>query len=447
MPNQLTSKFVKAHHVNASVTTTNAIRWLHKLMYEFWGFCVNGTDSLLIPGGLAPSASVIFPALWQSGSSVLLASGSDGTTTLGNSIFTANSVDWTSGSVVGKWLVTWKSGSISTDDSIYPITQIINSSSIKVDTNIGGTAYGDTLQPAFTARTSINFRVVDFAASIALSGFTANDDGLVLQLNAASLVNSGQLPTQCRTRIRTTVGSLLPHVGLTLSPSGTWTPASSSGDFTDGTYEINAPAAWGVGAAGTGYITLMGAQDYLLCHFKGFNAWNTNASGFHLEVPKRAYPQDVDPNPVIAMNFANEGLSITSATQNYGGGFDSFHPPTGQSYSLRSMIRSLTGDHFYSNIWPSNIPNNLSNGRYNEMYYNVYLNKIMIHEIAFSNSSEATYSALRLKLRRAKWVPKVLSSPNLVRIGDSGQWITMQSGILWPWDNTTLPYSLTRAGF
>jgi hypothetical protein len=446
MSNELTSKFVKAHHVNSSVSMTNAIRWTHKLIYEFWGFCINGSDSLLQPGGFAPSASIIFPALWQSGTAVLVASGSDGITTLGNDIFTATSVNWTSGSVVGKWLVTWKSGSTSTDDSIYPITKVVNSSSIQVDVNAGGTPYSATLQPSFTARTSINFRVVDFNASIGLSGFTANDDGLVLQLNAANLVNSGQLPTQCRTRIRTTVGTFLPHVGLTLSPSGTWTPASSSGNFTDGTAEINGPSSWGAGASGTGYVTLIGAQDYLLCHIKGNSAWNTNASGFHLEVPKRVYDSEYDPNPVLAMNFSDESLTITSATQNYAGGFTSYHNPSATTYKMRSMIRSTHGDYFSSTYYSSNVPNNFSNGRYNEAVYNVFLNKVLIHEIALSSTAETTYSALRLKLRRAKWMPKVLSSPNLVRVGNNGEWISMNNGILWPWDNSILPYNLTRAG-
>ena len=446
MSNQLTSKFIKAHHINTSVNMTNAIRWTHKLIYEFWGFCVNGTDNLIVPGGFAPSASILFPPLWESGSAVLLASGSDGSTTIGNSIFTAPSVNWTSGSLVGKWLVTWKSGSTSTDDSIYPITQIINSSSIRVDTNIGGTPYPNTLQPSFTTRSGINFRVVDFSASISLSGFTANDDGLVLQLNAANLVNSGQLPTQCRTRIRTTVGTFLPHVGLTLSPSGTWTPASSSGNFTDGTAEINGPATWGAGASGTGYVTLIGAQDYLLCHMKGLNAWNTNASGFHLEVPKRLYPQQYDPNPVLALNFANQAFSTTSTTQNYSGGFTSFHNPTGQTYNLRTIIKSITGDHFLQYNFPSNIANNFSNGRWNEAQYNVYLHKLLIHELALCSINSATFSTIRLKIRRAKWIPNILASQNLTRIGNNGEWIVMNNGILWPWDNSILPYNLTRAG-
>src|SRR6188474_1477589 len=121
--NELTTKFVKAHITTTTVSNTNAMRWLHKLMYEFWGFCINGDDNLLQPRGFAPLSGVLFPANWQSGTAVLLASGSDGSTQDGMPFFEAPSIDWTSGSKVGKHLVTWKSGSTCTDDSIYLITQ------------------------------------------------------------------------------------------------------------------------------------------------------------------------------------------------------------------------------------------------------------------------------------------------------------------------------------
>ena len=224
---ELTSKFVRGHFVNASTTNANSLRWLHKLVYEFWGFCINGTNDLRVPGGFAPVSGVLFPTGWENGTSVLLASGSDGVTQDGNPFFVAPSVNWTSSSLLNKWLVVWKSGSSCRDDSVYPITQIINSSTIRLDMNNGGTAYTGSLKPAFTARSNVNYRVVDFAAATALAGYTADADGLVLNLSGAYLVNSGQVAPQCRTRIRTSVGSNVPNVGLTLSASGSWTPASS----------------------------------------------------------------------------------------------------------------------------------------------------------------------------------------------------------------------------
>lgn len=443
--NELTPKFVKTHHISTSVNAVVALRWLHKLMYEFWGFCVNGTNSLTVPGGFAPLSGVIMPTGFESGSNVLLASGSDGQTVVGQPFFQASSINWTSGSgaYVGKHLVTWKSSSLSTDDSIYLITQIVNSSTIRVNVNNGGTAYTGSLKPAFDTRASINFRVVDFFSASFLSGYSLNDDGMVMHLSAAYLINSGQVTPQFRTRIKTT-GNNKPTIALTLSPSGTWTPASSSGFFVDPTQEVSASSATGWGAlTGSGYVTLIGAQDFLMCHWRG--DWNTAASGFHVEVPQRLYPQGNDPSPLLAMVFGQQGLTTTSTTANYGGGITMHHPPDGTTRSWRTMIRSPTGDQFHSNVFTSNVPNNLSNGRYNEMFFNVYTNKVMMFEMVLGLPSVTNqYSSLRAKVRRARWTAK--SVPRLQRIGDSGEWFHAHNGILWPWDNSVLPYDVFFGG-
>ena len=453
--NELTTKFVKAHIVNQSLSTQNALRWLHKLIYEFWGFCINGDNNLLVPRGFAPVSGVLFPVGWQSGSAVLIASGSDGQTQDGMPFFTAPSVNWTSGTMVSRWLVTWKSGSTSTDDGIYPIIQVINSSTIRLDCNTGGTPYSGNLHPSMTARSGINFRVVDFAAATNLAGFTADADGLVLCLSGAYLVNSGQVTPQCRTRIRTSVGSNVPQTGLTLSSSGSWTPASSSGFFTDNSAEINAntnAAGWFNGSAGTGCITLMGAQDFLMVHIKGTNWTNGSAgtaSGFHLEVPQRLYPQNNDPNPIVAMNYGVFGLTITSTTDNYGGGFQAFHPPDGTTRKWRGMLRPMSGDYWASMqyVAGTNTPSAVSNGRYNELYFNLFKNKFMMNDFMLGNDfgiGTGGYAAARMKLRRVRWTANII--PTFQRLGDHGEWIHVQNGILWPWDGSILPYNLFQSG-
>lgn len=442
--NELTAKFVKAHVVNTSISNASAMRWLHKLMYEFWGFCINGDNDLLKPRGFAPMSGVLFPELWQSGTAVLLASGSDGQTIDGMPFFTANSINWTSSSLLGKWLVTWKSGSTSTDDSIYPITQIVNSSTIRVDVNCGATPYTASMRPSFTTRNFINFRVVDFNASVNLSGFTTDNDGLVLCLSGAYLVNSGQINSQCRTRIRTTLNA---GVGIELSSSGTWTPASSSGYFIDGTSEINSPSSWfNYISTGQGVITLMGAQDFLLCHLKGINTWNSIASGFHIEIPQRIYPQQYDPNPIIAMNFGLQTPIINVVGQNYGGGFTAYHPINNTTKTWKTMIRSLSGDSFNSTFYSTNKPTDVTNGRLNEAYFNIYKNKFMINDFALGNdfSDGSGFIPMRLKIRRARWVANII--PSFQRLGDHGEWIHIGNGILWPWDGCVLPYNLFKAG-
>lgn len=446
--NELTTKFVKAHITTAAVTNVTAMRWHHKLMYEFWGFCINGDDSLLQPRGFAPLSGVLFPAGWQSGSTVLLASGSDGTTQDGMPFFTAPSINWQSGSYVGKHLVTWKSGSISTDDSIYLITQVVTSSQIRIDVNNGATPYTGSLHPSMTARNNINFRVIDFAAATSLPGFTADADGLVLCLSAAYLVNSGQVVPQARTRIRTSVGTNVPQTSITLSSSGSWTPASGSGFFLDPTSEIVSPNNWDQGSVtALGVMTLIGAQDFLLTHVKLSGAGNNKGAGFHLEVPQRLYPQVNDPNPVVAMIYGT-GLNINSTTSVYGGGFSAFHPPDGTTRAWRGLLRSLSGDYWNGlQYGGSNTPSSVSNGRYNELYFNLFQNKFIMNDFALGNNFDigtGGFAAIRLKLRRVRWTANII--PAFQRLGDHGEWVHIQNGVLWPWDNGILPYNLLQAG-
>lgn len=429
----LTSKFVRAHFISPTLTATVANRWLFKLLYEFWGFCVNGGDSLTAPGGFASSGSVpvlsgavVFPAGFESGSTVLLASGSDGTTDAGMPFFNVTNPIFSS-SYVGKHLVTWKSGSTSTDDSVYEITQWLNSSSLRVKVYQGGTPYSSSLHPAFTQRTQVKYRVIDFNAAANLAGYTTNDR-LVLQFNGAGLINTGQLNSQCRLRSATT-----PSVGITISPSGSWTPASAS--FTDSTTEF-APT-WTF--AGPGYVSLWGAQDYIICHAKG-NA-SAEPMWFHVEIPARLYPQPLDPN-VIAFISATDTPDMT----NYEGGVASPSPIDGVQRNWPMLVRSPVGANWHITMFPSPYAmRTLANGRWNNMWFNVFTNKFtLVDGVLALTSVSQQYCLARARMRRVRFT--VLIIPQMQRLGDNGEWLFTEFGILWPWDNALLPYSLFLGG-
>lgn len=431
----LTAKFVRSHFVNTSQTTVTVQRWFFKLLYEFWGFCVNGGDSLRVPGGFASSGSVnplsgavIFPAGFESGSTVLLASGTDGMTTDGSPFFnTVNPIF--SSSYVGKHLVTWKSGSTSTDDSIYQITQWLNSSSIRVNVNNGGTPYSASLHPSFTLRSQINYRVIDFNAAANLSGFTTND-GLVLQFNAAGLINTGQLNSQCRLRNNST------QLGVIASPSGSWTPAS--GTFTDPTSETL--ATWTNSSTGTGYISLWGAQDFLIAHSRG--SWmSTEGSWIHVEIPARLYPQPLDPN-VIA--FLNYGVDQPDQTNYYT--MTTVSPVDSVTRSWNLFYRIPTGDNYQDIIFGSYNLRSLPSGRYNNLVFNPFTNKFMITDSVLGLTGVTQQFALgRMRIRRVRFSAPII--PTVQRVGDNGEWLHLQDGVLWPWDNALLPYNLFFAGF
>lgn len=430
----LNSKFVRAHFVNVSQTTTNANRWLFKLIYEFWGFCVNGTDSLLVPGGFATSGSTTplsgaigFPPGFESGSTVLLASGTDGMTDAGMPFFNVITPIFSS-SYVGKHLVTWKSGSTSSDDSVYEIKQWLNSSSIRVNILQGGTPYTGSLHPGFTQRTQVMYRVIDFNAVTTLAGYDPNNR-LVLQFNGAGLINTGQLNSQCRLRCNTT------NVGVQVSPSGSWTPVSSS--FTDPASETN--ANWHNNGTGTGFISLWGSQDYLSIHSRG--SWNNAASWLHIEIPQRLYPQPLDPNVICYLNLAADSL-----TQDNYNSMITPHPPDATTRFYTMFVRIPTGDNFNITFFPSPYTlRTFQNGRWNNMFFNPFTNKFIFTDGVLGLPGVANqYCMSRLRVRRVRFTVPIV--PQMQRLGNLGEWLFLNDGVMWPWDNTVLPYNLFQAG-
>jgi hypothetical protein len=407
---------------------------MFKLIYEFWGFCVNGGSSLSVPGGFASSGSVlpvsgavIFPAGFESGSTVLLVSGSDGLTQAGMPFFDTVSPVFSS-SYVGKWLVTWKSGSTSTDDSIYRISQWFNSSSIRLNVNNGGTPYSASLHPSFDTRTQINYRVIDFNAAANLSGYTTND-GLVVQFNGANLINTGQLASQVRLRHNTT------NLGIIASPSGSWTPVS--GTFSDPTPESN--VNWCNVSDGTGYISLFGAQDYLIAHSRG--SWNSAASWFHVEIPQRLYPQKLDPNVVTFINFG-----VDSVDQSNYHTMRMISPVDAQTRDWEMFVRSPISDFFTDDGgYPGATLGSVVNGRFNGSFFNVFTNKFLLMDALLGlTATSLQYSLARVRVRRVRFTAPIV--PSFQRLGDLGVWLHVGNGVLWPWDNALLPYNLFLGG-
>lgn len=427
----LNTKFVRAHRIPA---TSFGFAWFFKLMYEFWGFCVNGGTSLTAHGGFALLSGVNMPAGFQNGvtSSILLTSGSDGFTADGMPFF--NTVGQVfSASYVGKHIVCWKSGSTSTDDSVYEITQWINSASIRVNVLQGGTPYTGSLHPAFVARSSINYRVINFANVVTLPGYTTSSN-MVMQFNGAPEVNPQQSLSQAQLRFVQSYGSSGRNVGITMSPSGSWTSSS----FTDPSTEVLATTntnGWFNGTDNPAYITLIGSQDFLLCHYKGNQ---TFGSGFHIEIPQRLYPQPLDPNPITVMNFGSVPMTTTDSTQIYGGGFYAINHPDNTTYKTLTLARSIFSD--AGTEWGG-----VSAGRNNGAVFNSYQNKFLFSDgVLALPSTPGQFSIARFRLRRVRFMAPIV--PQFQRIGNNGEWIHMMNGIMWPWDNALLPYNLLLGG-
>jgi hypothetical protein len=471
----LTPKFVRAHAIPQGA---NGFNWFFKLIYEFWGFCVNGDTNLTQPGGFSPNTGV-FQMPWSPVSSSaaaagLLASGTDGYTSSGMPFFNTINQTAFSSSYANKWLVTWKSGSTSTDDSVYQITQWINSASVRLNVLQGGTPYSASLHPSLTDRDQIYWRVVDFAPAAAMS-VLYNTSSLILQFNAAADVNPNQSLSQIRLRMSKGLagygfGATAIGVGYTLSPSGTWHGNSgfdsgsySSGSIISGTYvptgtftqagnllppgffsESLSEVAlgttnggyWFNGADNPAYITLIGSQDFLISHYR--SAGNSAASGFHIEIPQRTYPQATDPNPIAMMGWGVDSVNSTNGASHYAGGFYMHNPPDNTLINYKGMARRFFGS------TENNAPGFQTNGRYNGAFYNTYQNKFVFMDVALANSTTGEHQMVRARLRRVRILPPII--PQFERVGNLGEWVYVESGVMWPWDNSLLPYNLFLGG-
>jgi len=442
----LNAKFVRSHNVPV---TSMVFEWFFRLFYEFWGFCVNGGNDLVSPGGFASSGSINFPATFTTTGT--LSSGSDGSTIVGLPYFVTANPTAFSASYVNKWLVTWKSGSSSTDDSVYLITKWNTSSSIAVNVFNGGTPYSGNLHPSFTTRTDINYRVVDFNAVTNISTYSSTNDNFVLQFNGAPLVNSGQVIPQAKVRkIRDGSGYMYP--AITLSPSGSWSGTS----FSDPTTEVVSPNAWchaGYGGEGPAYISMFAAQDFFICHYRGTNAgWDSTHGGFHIEIPQRLYPQNNDPNPII---FAMFGGHYPQDDSTYGvnqatfcNSFYMHHPPDNTTRKFTTLTRSAHGACFFERLgygFGAGQLQQMSDGRYNRAFFHQYLNKFLISDgVLALPDIPKQFCMARVRLRRVRFIAPII--PQWQRMGNSGEWLHIVYGVLWPWDNSVLPYNLFLGG-
>jgi hypothetical protein len=443
MAYETTKKFVKAH-VN---TTTNGLNggvlyWM-KLLYEFWGFCVNGTNDLRIPGGFAMMSGALAPNYlrmatgFESGSAVLLASGSDGSTLYGDTVFTAPSINWTSGSLLGKHVVTWRSSSLSTDDGIYQITKIVNSSSVILNVNEGATAMSGSLnQPRFESRTNVNFRVIDFAAACTLPSFAA-DDYMILQFNAPT-INAGANYSQARIRLKSN-SSTIDQGNISLSASGSWNGSS----FSDLGPEVTPDdSTWNIN--GNSAFSFWADQGGVISHAR--TSGNSRAF-FHIEVPTRLFPVEKDPNPICFVNVGGSILTTSAFASpiNYSAGWI-VHCPLDNVTARRHhiLVRNISGI-ANSDLYGSTLMSTVSNDRYRQSFYNSRKTKFIVQDIILAHRITLnSYTMGRCQLRLAAFATGPFQTDT--KLGSSGQWISITEGVLWPWNNTQLPNSLFPYG-
>src|SRR5579871_1397162 len=449
---QLQAKFLRAYAIPPNSGGTNGdMGWILRLVYEFWGFCVNGDNNLGRPGPGSVANSQLsgsyinMPVGWESGSNVLLASGSDGTTVQGLPYFNVTGSTPFSPNMVGKWLTMWQSGSTSTDDSIYYITQWLNSSSIVVDPSYGGTPVGPTGSiPQLTTRTGINYRVIDYGQVALMSYGTSNF--LVIQFPRAAQVNAGQVQPQAKLGC----GSFFTQFTITLSPSGSWNGAAFAGENYAAIYPetgLFGPGGGGWGTpdwfhnsgGGRGWVTLIGGLGFLICQAgSDSNGMMPNGgSCFQIEIPQRLYPQASDPNPICAMNFGNLGVGLNS--QNGYGFAHRFFPSPYDSLTRRWPIltRNPMGSYWNGSLWNGYGIQGGNVDRWS-FFFNRPLKKFWSSDGILCNATvngqasvSGQFSLARARVRTMRFTSG--GYPYYTRVGDnSDKWIHCGGGVLWP---------------
>jgi len=439
------------------MTATEASRFFHRALYEWWGFCVNGTNSLTVPGGLA---AVSVPT----GS--LVAKGSDGTTSFGFDVFSSPGSNFitmmsgqVSGTLVGKYLVTWIPGSPdeqSTDDGVYFIKSVEDATHIRVDIHSAGTRRLGN-HPFFWDRNNINWRIVDLYAATLMSGW-GDGNYQVLTFQGAPTVNPGQAQSQVKITHHTSSAGNEGTVGLIFSPGGTW----NGTNFTDGTIEqdVSFFNLSGSGATGQSTYTLIGGQDFIIAEVRGPSPQGsfTNGSGFHIEIPNRNYPEEIDPNPIAWVTWQNAVPSQVAAT--YYNGFNMVCQDT-VVRTWKTLVRSPMGDRVRADY----TGNAYGTGQWQQFQVPIY----RFADVAFDRVGDALlhndqymttdgilsltgvpgqFSLARVRLRHVRFT--VATLPRGSRIGDPitdpNGWVVVSNGVLWPWDDALMPEGPWRLG-
>jgi hypothetical protein len=405
-----------------------------RMIYEFWGYCINGTTSLTSPGGM-PTTPTAGPTNGFEGTTVL-ATGSDGATIAGTDTLDSAGASFSVASHLNKHIVIWKPSDPTSENSIYQIIGVPSSTQLRLLVANGGTPDVVTLKPAFTSRSSLRYRIIDLATVGGLA-WTATTHYVVLQFTP-TLINAGQASSQ----VQFQVGTAVTRINMILSPGGTWTGSA----FTDGSTAIT-PVTNGSGmfnsASGTYCLfTMIADENSLILHISGFGMTPGTTGGMYVEIPKRLYTLAQDPNPIACCAWGVSSINVTSATADLGGYWWMRCPDT-VTRNHRALTRSVLGmgtDATLNEGFGFN--NNLSG----DLGFNYPRGLTLTSPVLLGHHTTAgQFTLARGQLRRIRMSTTAL--PNYKRIGTNGEWLHLNSSILFPWDNTILPFNLMALGF
>lgn len=417
---------------------------------------LNATQFLGCTGGLGTMATG-----GNATSSSLMTVGTDGYTNAttifradGYTDFFATSAPFTS-NMVGKQLVTWKSASGSSEDSIYNIIAFKDPSNIVINVNTGGTpsSAADGYRPSVTTRSSINYRVIDVGVAGAFTG-VADGNFIVFQFDPTG-INAGQANPQ----LQLITALTQQRMDYRMSPNGSWTGSAFG---VDGSGLIN-PNVGTTGVAqqlqstssnGNVTITLIGDKSFMIGYSKE-QLHSGTGHHWHFEIPDRLFSSTQDPNPFAVQingynntNPINGGVNPAPNNHTYVGGFV-MRCNDGVFRNHRTAVRALIGDggpNLVSSAYNiQNIPGSALTD------FRVCANTetgALLNSYGFlssprdssGNAVVGQYCLARCRLRNVRFVNSFMT--RFTRFGSNGDFILLSSGVAWPWDKSVIPMTL-----
>lgn len=397
-----------------------------------------GGGNLCVPGGL-PITPVSAPAGFFEGTTVVLATGTDGVTSDLGINFTSLSANFNS-TMIGKHITIWShTDPDSTDNSIYRILNVLSPTQLSISPFSGGTKDITTLKNNLTSRSALNYRVLDLVAATQMG--VANGNYFVGTLTDGYTVNTGQANPQFQFFVR---GASTPFgtMGMVGSPGGTWNGSAFTGStITEALLTHTNSAFTGTTSGAIGNVTMIGDKDFFLGHIRSPNA--SSGVYFYVIIPKRIYTQAQDLNPFTIMVGSNNLLSTTAA-ESHSTKF-AMVGNDGTARACQLMTKNLAADGA-TNSTPSNsLPYTIGPNLSSLLVQQSVAGKVFYSDALISHvATVGQFSLARAKLRNIAFTGSSMPAYHLV--GDNGEFIHVANGVLWPWDGSILPYNLLPLG-
>lgn len=166
-------------------------------------------------------------------------------------------------------------------------------------------------------------------------------------------------------------------------------------------------------------------------------AWhNGNSGGWHIEIPDRIYPKELDPNPMVVMSWGG-GMNTTSVTR---GGFTwpAQISRDGLLKQYETFVRSPHGLEWDSRIYNGNM-GTLQGDSVFGVNHNQVDNSIWMSELFTSRTSADEYVFARSRFRNLRAMSDILSDFQLIGDDPGNQWFSLFNWVLVPWDGARLP--------